>query len=83
MENTQPIILSMNKDSIIESNPEVMNGTHMFRGTHVLFQPLMDYLENDESLNTFLSGSPTVSREQAISVLEQAKRASTNEVAVR
>ena len=38
----------------------------------------MNYLESGENLNTFLEDFPTVSHEQAIMALEQAKYAFTN-----
>ncbi len=69
----------MNK--VIESKPEVMGGTCVFRGTRVPFQTLMDYLESGESLDIFLNDFPTVSRKQAIMALEQAKDALTDEIA--
>ena len=45
----------------------------MFRGTRVPVQALFDYLEGGESIEDFLDGSPTVSRESAIAALEEAK----------
>ena len=45
----------------------------MFRGTRVPVQTLFDYLEGGESLEDFLEGFPTVSRELAIQALEEAK----------
>ena len=45
----------------------------MFRGTRVPIQALFDYLEGGETLENFLEGFPTVSREAAISALEEAK----------
>jgi len=52
---------------------EVMHGTPVFRGTRVPVQTLFDYLENGESLDDFLEGFPTVSRDLAIQVLEESK----------
>ena len=45
----------------------------MFRGTRVPVQTLLDYLEAGDSIDEFLEGFPTVSREQVIAFLEQAK----------
>ena len=45
----------------------------MFRGTRVPVQTLLDYLEAGNSIDEFLEGFPTVSREQVIAFLEQAK----------
>lgn len=45
----------------------------MFAGTRVPVQTLLDYLEAGESLDDFLEGFPTVSREQVVAFLEEAK----------
>ena len=45
----------------------------MFRGTRVPLQALFAYLEGGETLEDFLEGFPTVSRESAIAALEEAK----------
>jgi uncharacterized protein (DUF433 family) len=52
---------------------EIMHGTPVFRGTRVPVQTLFDYLEGGETLEDFLEGFPTVSRELAIQALEEAK----------
>ena len=58
---------------VISCNPEVMGGTPVFAGTRVPVQTLLDYLEAGDSIDEFLEGFPSVSREQAIEFLEQAK----------
>ena len=45
----------------------------MFAGTRVPVQTLLDYLEAGDSIDEFLEGFPSVSREHAIEFLEQAK----------
>ncbi len=50
-----------------------MGGTPVFRGTRVPVQTLMDYLEAGQSISDFLEGFPTVSKEQAVAFLEEAK----------
>ncbi len=57
----------------ITSDPEVMHGTPVFRGTRVPIQTLFDYLQGGDSLEEFLEGFPTVSRELAVQVLEECK----------
>ncbi|GJL49947.1 MAG: hypothetical protein NPIRA01_11740 [Nitrospirales bacterium] len=47
----------------------------VFIGTRVPVQALPDYLEGGHALHEFLDDFPSVSQEQAIPVLEQAKRA--------
>jgi len=58
---------------VISRDPEVLGGTHVFTGTRVPFQALIDYLEGGQSLNDFLDDFPTVTREAAIHALEHAK----------
>jgi uncharacterized protein (DUF433 family) len=50
-----------------------MGGTPVFAGTRVPVQTLLDYLEAGDSIDEFLEGFPSVSREQVIQFLEQAK----------
>ncbi len=57
----------------ITRDPEVMHGKPVFRGTRVPVQTLFDYLEGGDSLEDFLEGFPTVSRELAVQVLEECK----------
>ncbi len=61
------------EDSVISCSPEVMGGTAVFSGTRVPVQTLLDYLESGESIDDFLAGFPSVSREQVVGFLEQAK----------
>ena len=58
---------------VISCNPDVMGGTPVFSGTRVPVQTLLDHLEAGESIDDFLAGFPSVSREQVIGFLEQAK----------
>jgi uncharacterized protein (DUF433 family) len=51
----------------------VLGGTPVFRGTRVPFQTLLDYLEGGQTLVEFLDDFPTVTRDAAISALQQAK----------
>ncbi len=57
---------------VISRSPDVMGGTPVFAGTRVPVQTLLDYLEAGESIDEFLAGFPSVSREQVIRFLEQA-----------
>jgi uncharacterized protein (DUF433 family) len=52
-----------------------MSGTAVFAGTRVPFKTLIDYLEAGQPLSEFLEDFPTVSREQAVAALEEAKEA--------
>ncbi len=50
-----------------------MHGSPVFRGTRVQVQTLFDYLEGGDTLEEFLKGFPTVSRDLALEALEEAR----------
>ena len=54
----------------VSSDPEVMSGVAVFRGTRVPVTTLIDHLESGQTINDFLEGFPSVSREQAITFLK-------------
>ena len=54
---------------IIVSNPGILGGTPVFKGTRVPVSILFQHLEKGISLEVFLDDFPTVSKEQAVSVL--------------
>lgn len=60
-------------EHLITSSKNILGGTPVFAGTRVPFQALIDYLEAGDSIDTFLHDFPTVSREQVIATLENAK----------
>ena len=59
--------------SAVSCTRDVMGGTPVFAGTRVPVQTLLDYLEAGESIDDFLQGFPSVTREQLVSFLEEAK----------
>ncbi len=59
----------------IQSSPDVLGGTPVFAGTRVPVQTLLDYLESGDRIDDFLQDFPSVSRDQAVQVLEIAKDA--------
>jgi uncharacterized protein (DUF433 family) len=59
--------------NVIVRNREILGGTPVFRGTRVPIQTFFAYLESGEALADFLLGFPTVTRESAVSALEEAK----------
>jgi uncharacterized protein (DUF433 family) len=61
------------KEPIITSSPDIMGGTPVFAGTRVPVQTLLDYLKAGESIDDFLDGFPTVTKEQVIAFLEEAE----------
>ncbi len=50
-----------------------MGGAAVFHGTRVPVQSLLDYLEAGDSIDDFLEGFPTLTREQVIAFLEEAR----------
>jgi uncharacterized protein (DUF433 family) len=60
---------------VIHTTQEIMGGTTLFVGTRVPFETLFDYLKAGQPLSEFLEDFPTVTREQAVAALEQAKEA--------
>jgi len=55
--------------SPVHSNPELMGGTLVFKGTRVPAQTLLDYLDDGFSLEEFIEMFPSVSREDATEFL--------------
>ena len=62
----------MDKHQIYHSNPEIIGGTPVFTGTRVPVDSLIIHLKAGDSLEQFLDGFPSVSREQAKAFLELA-----------
>ncbi len=60
----------MKKEQIVSRTPKVMNGALVFAGTRVPVEILIQHLPVGDSLNKFLDGFPTVSREQAVAYLK-------------
>ena len=58
---------------VVCRDPEVMGGTPVFCGTRVPVQTLIEYLEAGDLIDRFLEGFPSVTREQVIAFLEEAK----------
>jgi len=57
-------------------------GATVFAGTRVPVDTLFEYLEAGDTLDEFLRQFPTITRKQAVAVLEVAKRRA-NEAAIR
>lgn len=63
-----------NIKDLITIDPETMNGQPIFKGTRVPVESLFDHLGNGASLGEFLDDFDTVSKEQAIAVIEIASK---------
>jgi uncharacterized protein (DUF433 family) len=61
------------KQPVLCRDPDVMGGAPVFCGTRVPVQTLLDYLEAGDSVSEFLAGYPSVTREQVIAFLQEAK----------
>ena len=61
------------KQPIVSRSPDVMGGTAVFHGTRIPVQSLLDYREAGETIDDFLDGFPSVTREHLIAFLEEAK----------
>lgn len=57
----------------ITVDPAIVSGSPVFRGTRVPVEALISNLEAGLSLDEFLNNFPTVTREQAVQVLEFSK----------
>jgi len=62
----------MRVPNVIEVSPDVMSGTPVFVGTRVPIGTLFDYLKGGDSLDEFIEDFPTVTRDQAVLLLETA-----------
>jgi uncharacterized protein (DUF433 family) len=65
---------TLNIPGLIWTDPERMSGAPCFDKTRVPITHLFEYLEGGESLESFLVDFEGVTREQAVGVLELAKR---------
>lgn len=70
----------MHQQSVVRSDPEVLGGVPVFAGTRVPVRALIDYLEAGDSLDEFLEDFPSVTREQAVAVLERRRALSPGAV---
>lgn len=74
-------MMTITKDVPITIDREILSGTPVFTGTRVPVSALLENLEAGVSLDEFLDNFPTVSHEQAVSVLEHF-RSSLNEISL-
>ena len=63
------------EDKLIVRNPDILGGTPVFRGTRVPVKVLMEHLEAGDRLDEFFDEYPTVTKEQAVELLERATTA--------
>jgi uncharacterized protein (DUF433 family) len=68
-------------EAIIARDPEIMGGTPVFAGTRVPVQTLLDYIEAGDTIDDFLLGFPSVTREHVVAFLERAATLAVHEAA--
>ena len=61
----------MRKERAYHSDPEILGGTLVFKGTRVPVQSLFDHLKAGDSIEVFLDGFPSVKRSQVLAVLKE------------
>ena len=60
-------------EPVVHSDPDILGGTPVFLGTRVPVHSMFEYLAAGDSLEKFLDDFPTVSRQQAVSVMERTR----------
>jgi len=70
----------MTAESLITSDPKILDGTPVFKGTRVPIRILFEYLSDGLSLEYFLESFPSVTREQAANVLRLGQERIEHEV---
>ena len=63
----------MKMEELIERDRAKNNHTTVFAGTRVPIKYLFEFLEDDQTMQTFLAQFPTVSRTQALAVLSASR----------
>jgi uncharacterized protein (DUF433 family) len=58
--------------SVIVRDPDILGGMPVFAGTRVLVRTFLDCLEAGYSIDDFMEDFPSVRREQAVKLLEEA-----------
>jgi uncharacterized protein (DUF433 family) len=58
---------------VVHSDPEILGGDPVFQGTRVPAKSLFDHLKGGHTIDDFLEGFPTVSRDQVMMLLEESK----------
>jgi uncharacterized protein (DUF433 family) len=64
----------MDIQQLVTFDQEIMGGQPVFNNTRVPVETLFDHLEMGVSLDEFLDDFPTVTKEQAIALLDAAKK---------
>lgn len=68
----------MNIRTLITVDNDILGGVPVFKGTRVPVESLFDHLEAGISLDDFLNDFPSVTKEQAVSLLNVASKLITS-----
>ena len=71
----------MSIKEIVSRDPGIMHGAIVFAGTRVPVESLLDHLKAGDTLEDFLAGFPSVSRQQAEAFLEFAFQSASSKIA--
>lgn len=63
----------MNVSDVLSSDPEIVSGTVVFKGTRVPVSAFFENLEGGMSIDEFLDNFPTVERQQVEALLRLAR----------
>lgn len=66
-------------EKIINISGNILGGTPVFQGTRVPIKNLLDYIEGGETIDDFLKGFPSVTKEQVLELLKMAGKIITSE----
>ena len=64
-------------NQLVTISPEIQSGEPVFSGTRVPIKNLFDYLKGGDTIDEFLEGFPSVSREQVLELLNLAEHTFT------
>lgn len=63
--------------SPVQSDPNILGGTLVFRKTRVMAQTLLEYIDSGQTLETFLEHFPSVDKSDAVEFLNMVREEST------
>jgi uncharacterized protein (DUF433 family) len=65
----------MKSSDLVTTDPNILGGTPVFKGTRVPVKSLFEYLESNYTLDEFLECFPSVNKEMTVAVLERSEAA--------
>ena len=64
------VLVMMKGQPTVSRSPDVMGGTAVFHGTRVPVQNLLDCLQAGESIDDFITGFPSITKESVMAFLK-------------